>query len=279
MSGSPRTYPAKPPKSPAGAAAAAVTAAGAKDFLQADSIAASKNNTISSQHRAAATQGSGAALQAWRHFEARLNSIKNKVCSGALSGRAERREAERGHRLQWPSRTASPVCCASSYYRPFEGAAPDTGLCKPFSPSASGGRLGGRNNVGLWARASPCVVPALPSSAPATPRSHLQPPPPPTPPPRRKCAVTDTAAGCRPRQLRSASTNQATAAASDCLLERWVRALSSIRGHGRRPTRAALMPAAQAQAQGRAGPHSSAKPGIRAPADSRGDLLFPGAHR
>ncbi|XP_049809158.1 myb-related transcription factor, partner of profilin-like [Schistocerca nitens] len=127
MSGSPRTYPAKPPKSPAGAAAAAVTAAGAKDFLQADSIAASKNNTISSQHR---------------------------------------------------------------------------------------------NNVGLWARASPCVVPALPSAAPATPRGHLQPPPPPPPPPppRRKCAVTDTAAGCRPRQLRSASTNQATAAASDCLL-------------------------------------------------------------
>ncbi|XP_063223573.1 teneurin-a [Bacillus rossius redtenbacheri] len=45
MSGSPRTYPAKPPKSPAG------VVGNNKDFLQVDNISASKNNTISSQHR------------------------------------------------------------------------------------------------------------------------------------------------------------------------------------------------------------------------------------
>ncbi|KAK7794757.1 hypothetical protein R5R35_009346 [Gryllus longicercus] len=46
MSGSPRTYPAKPPKSPAGAAGAN------KDFLQPDSITATKSSGgAGSQHR------------------------------------------------------------------------------------------------------------------------------------------------------------------------------------------------------------------------------------
>ncbi|XP_059486301.1 teneurin-a isoform X2 [Neocloeon triangulifer] len=83
MSGSPRTYPAKSPKSPMGPGGMM----GGKDFMQPDGLSSSKTNTLSSQHRLAQQQqmtvGPGSAPCAMPVFPTSRGSNGGNGISGA----------------------------------------------------------------------------------------------------------------------------------------------------------------------------------------------------